>query len=89
MQISLPPEIEAIAQSAVQRGDYESIADFISAVVRSAEMLPTKPETFGQVPAYKLPYEQWKTKFDEFLSKQVTTNLNFDDRRESIYPDRT
>ena len=91
MDVTLPTDIEAIAMQAVSRGDYNSVADFIAAAVRNSsifEELLQEKENRGQVPAYKLPYPEWKKRFDEFLSRQKSTNPNFDDSRESMYPDR-
>jgi hypothetical protein len=34
-------------------------------------------------------YDQWRAYFEQWLSRRRSYNPNFDDSRESIYPDRT
>jgi len=92
MQVTLPPDIEAIALQAAKDSGYDSIADFIAEAVRQSalgESLKLKQEKGESDPAYKQPYSEWKKKFDDFLANRQMTNPNFDDSRESMYPDRT
>ncbi len=92
MQVTLPPEIEAIAQQAVRNNGYENITDFIAEAVRQSalgESLKQGQEKSESTPAHKLPYLEWKKQFNDFLASRKTTNPNFDDSRESMYPDRS
>jgi len=92
MQVTLPPDIEAIAQQAAKDSGYDNIADFIAEAVRQSalgESLKQEQKTDERIPAYKRSYPEWKKLFDDFLANRQATNPNFDDSRESMYPDRS
>ena len=83
MRIELPPEVEEIAKSAVSAGAYETVADFIAAVVREkgAEL----PEETAQP---RLEKARWVKRLHEIAASHEPTGYPVDDSRESIYPDR-
>ena len=88
MQINLPSDIESIAQAAVTSGAYESVADFIAAAVKDSSVYASATQTNGATASSQVAFEEWNKRFSQFLDQQVTTNPNFDDSRESMYPDR-
>ena len=92
MQVTLPPEIEAIALQAARESGYDNIADFVAAAIRLSALgdsLNRGQEVGKNTPAYKLPYPEWKKRFEEFLASRKATNPNFDDSRDSMYLDRS
>ena len=92
MHVTLPPDIEALAQQAARDSGYDNVADFVVEVVRQSalgESLKREQGKSEETPAYKLPYPEWKNRFDEFLASRKSTNPNFDDSRESMYLDRS
>lgn len=42
----------------------------------------------GEMPFETLSTEEWLSQFDAWVSEQRSRNPQFDDSRESIYPDR-
>jgi hypothetical protein len=42
-----------------------------------------------QQPSPNLSTEKWLRLFDAWINSEVSRNSNFDDSRESIYPDRS
>ena len=88
MQINLPSDIESIALAAVSSGDYESVADFIAAAVKDSSVYASATQTNGATAPSQVAFDEWNERFTRFLDQQVTTNPDFDDSRESMYPDR-
>lgn len=86
MQIELPPEIEKVALHAVMDGRFRSIEDFVTAAVMDSPLVVGE-DSQSEV---RLPYsaQEWQQRFHDFLSQQVSTVPDFDDSRESMYPDR-
>ena len=84
MQVSLPPDIEAIAEQAVRSGNYGSVSDFVVESIR---------KNAGDAAANSvgdLPYEQWQKRFRDYLNnRSQTAGATLDDSRESMYPDRS
>jgi predicted transcriptional regulator len=79
LTLKLTPEIEAKLRElslATGRLPEELALDAIE------QNLVEEPNT----PA--IPYEEWARLFDEWLKSHRSRNPNFDDSRESIYPDR-
>lgn len=91
MQITLPPEIEALAQQAAKAGGYADVAGFVVAAVRQSALSNTveqEQKISDRTPAYKLPYSEWKKQFQLLLDLAEPGNSDVDDRRESIYGER-
>jgi predicted transcriptional regulator len=79
LTLKLTPEIEAkLRELSLATGRLpEELA--LDAIEQNLVEEPSSPA---------IPYEEWARLFDEWLSEQVSRNPNFDDSRESIYPDR-
>jgi hypothetical protein len=81
MNVTLPlsPENRAeLEKRAAAAGT--DVATFILAVVEQ-----TLEANEQRVAAEDLPYEQWKSDFEAWISSHPSRNPNFDDSRESIY----
>lgn len=88
MHITLPPEIEAMAQQAAQAGGFADVASFVAEAIRQNALSDAKNGA-DVAAAQELSYQQWRERFDEFLRHRKPANPSFDDSRESMYFDQT
>jgi predicted transcriptional regulator len=79
LTLKLTPEIEAkLRELSLATGRRpEELA--LDAIEQNLVEEPSSPA---------IPYEEWARLFDEWLKSHQSRNPNFDDSRESIYPDR-
>ncbi|MCG8586526.1 MAG: hypothetical protein MI757_17590 [Pirellulales bacterium] len=92
MHVRLPPDIEAIAQQAAKARGYDNVDDYVAATVRQSAQSDTADSAKASEDATtsdRLPYAQWKVRFEQFLKQRKATNPNVDDSRENMYFDRT
>lgn len=78
--LHLPPETEArLRQASAESGKAPEALALEALDEKLATSLNSGPD---------LSREEWLRHFNEWVSKQKSRNPNFDDSRESIYPDR-
>ena len=79
MQITIPKDAEAGLRAQAKASGFASVDDYVVSLLNVGQV---------QQPSPPLPYEDWRQELDEFLGSLTSSNPDFDDSRESIYPDR-
>ena len=78
MQLDISKEAEAAIQARAAAAGYASAEAYILGLVED-----DAPDETSSI-----SHEEWQKKFAAFVARQRSTNPNFDDSRESIYPVR-
>lgn len=78
MQLTIPEDIEASLRKRAQMAGFENVEEYALSLL----------EEEASEPVDVIPFEQWHQKFYEFVNSLGPGNPDFDDSRESIYPDR-
>ncbi len=84
MQVEIPADIEQIAKQAVMMGAYDSVADYIAAMVRENGL----PKHAPVEPVSPASADEWINELKAIATSHAATGYPVDDSRESIYPDR-
>ncbi len=85
MSTQISPENEKVLRDAVEAGAF---ANEEAALSEAIGLLREKIEV-GQGNGKVLPADELVRHFDAWVGSHKSRNLNVDDSRESIYPDRT
>ncbi len=83
MQVEIPADIEQIAKQAMMTGGYDSVADYIAAIVRE-NGVPSATPAGASSPSNA---DEWINELKAIATTHAPTGHPVDDSRESIYPD--
>lgn len=79
MQLHISKEAEAAIQARAKASGFESVEEYILSLSDADTDADVNPSYSGA---------EWLARFNAFVARQRSTNPNFDDSRESIYPVR-
>ena len=88
LQITIPDEQAERLERRAKAGGFATVEEYVQRTIADrtgTDTHPSAPEVDWETPVGQLTYEQWKARFDAFLSEQVSRNPHFDDSRDSIY----
>jgi len=79
MQLHLSKDAEAAILARARAAGFESAEEYILDLLAADTLVDEKPS---------ISRAEWLDRFNAFVARQRSTNPNFDDSRESIYPVR-